>query len=81
MQRAYNEYKDHEKGLNMNLLQLIKEKCPYIDAIRCTENGIELSIQGVRESNRWIRFHQAPLSVDKVIKKWISLGGTIEDEE
>ena len=63
--------------MNLELKDLIHDKSGYIKDVRIFEGRIQVKILDDDSEISWIEIFQAPSHVEKVIVKWLSLGGEI----
>lgn len=65
--------------MNEEIMNLIHEKCGYIKNIRNENGRIQVQIPWAYDDSLecWIEIFEAPSSVEKVITKWLSLGGKV----
>jgi hypothetical protein len=65
--------------MTKELMDLIHDKCNHIKKIRNIDGRIQVQIPCVYPDSEmsWIELSQAPVNVEKAVRKWIELGGEI----
>jgi hypothetical protein len=65
--------------MTQELMKLIHENCNHIKKIRNLDGRIQVQIPCVYPDSEtsWIELSQAPVNVEKAVRKWIELGGEI----
>lgn len=67
--------------MNDELLKLIREKCYYILNIRKIKSYVEVQIPCTYQESEisWIPLSQSTIECEKIIEKWLSMGGEIQN--
>jgi hypothetical protein len=68
--------------MSESLLELIHQNCSYVRDVRKINGYIYVQILDNPDNEiSWIPLYEASIPVEKIIKKWISLGGEIKERK